>query len=30
MGPKRAAIAAGIYFAVQIALGLAFSAIFRT
>jgi hypothetical protein len=29
MGPKRAAIAAGIYFAVQIALGFAFAAIFR-
>lgn len=29
MGPKRAAIAAGIYFAVEIAIGLAFAAIFR-
>lgn len=29
MGPKRAALAAGIYFAVQIAIGFAFAAIFR-
>jgi hypothetical protein len=29
MGPKRAAIAVGIYFVVQIALGFAFTAIFR-
>ncbi len=30
MGPKRAGIAAGIYFAIQLVIGLAFAAIFRT
>lgn len=30
MGMKRAAIAAGIYFAVQIVISLAFAVIFRT
>ncbi len=30
MGPKRAGIAAGIYFAVQLVIGFAFAIIFRT